>query len=79
MNDLETILGLFHGGSLHLHLKTPEKLAGGREHWPSAINGKLFCPVLPGPKNVNSADFWLRSGSELLASLSVPGCSAPSY
>lgn len=79
MNDLETIFGLFHGGSLNLHLKTAEELAGGREHWPGAINGKLFCLTLLGPKNVNSADFWLRSWSELLALLSVPGCFAPSY
>lgn len=82
INDLETIFGLFHGGSLHLHLKTAEELvvmAGGREHWPGAINGKLFCLMLPGLKNVKSADFWLRLWSELLALLSVPGCSAPSY
>lgn len=60
INDLETISGLFRGRSLHLHLKTPEELvvlAGGRECWPGAINGKLFCLMLPGPKKCELCRF----------------------
>lgn len=60
INDLETIFGLFRGGSLNLHLKTPEELvvlAGGRERWPGALNGKLFCLMLPGPKKCELCRF----------------------
>lgn len=46
-----------------MHLKTPEELAGqggddrGREHWLGAVNGKLFCLMLPGAKKCELCRF----------------------